>query len=332
MNFIAKMLKVIKKEYKVVPDMVLIDIANRCNAQCPFCARQLSELKRNELMSKEMFYDIINQVKRIKSVKTIAFAAWGEPMLHPNFDEFVNYVLNLGYKVGFPTNMSLADKHMDTLLKVDFLMISVEGHDKESYEKSRKNLNFEKVYNNIVELDRKIKENKAKGLKVPHREVNYLIDKNSNIKKYMELWYDYVDSVRIGPILPAMIWNEKNKTTSLKIDDTLKKSLIKCKNRVQNMHCAMPFKSIYIRANGKLALCCSDYDIDINFGDCTELLHSYKNNKNFKKVRDEFITGNLNICKNCFQNFLVTKEELFEVLPSLQKYENDKKITIYQNR
>ena len=77
------------KKYEIRPNTVIIDISNRCNASCPFCSRHLYEVKRNNLMSKEMFYEIMAEVKKIKKVKNICLAAWGEPMLHPNFDEFV---------------------------------------------------------------------------------------------------------------------------------------------------------------------------------------------------------------------------------------------------
>ena len=154
-----------KKEnkYEVKPVSVTIDISNRCNAACPFCNRQLSDLKRNNFMSEEMFYEIVKEVKKIKSVKNIVLAAFGEPMLHPKFDEFVDFLVKNKYRVGFPTNMSLADKHFDSMLKASHIMMSVEGWDKKSYDESRKNLNFETTYNNIVKFSEIVEKQKEAG-------------------------------------------------------------------------------------------------------------------------------------------------------------------------
>ncbi len=332
---LKKLIKKIKNrfnKYKIEPVSVTIDISNRCNALCPFCSRQISDFKRAEFMSKEMFYDIIEEISQIKTIKQIVFAAWGEPLLHPNFDEFANYVLSKGYNFSFPTNMQLADKHFDTLLKASHIMISVEGHDKESYEKNRVNLKFEKTYENIIELDRLIKEKKAVGEKVPFREINFLLTKESKVNEYINLWGNYVDIIRIGPVLPVILWNKEKQCTEQRINNELKDKLLPINDFVKNMFCAQPFKSIIIRANGKLALCCSDYDIDYDFGTYKDLKNTYWNNENLNKVRKQFKTKKLDICKNCFQNFEIKKEILFKELPELQNYENKSNIVIYTNR
>lgn len=320
------------KKYRIKPHTVIIDISNRCNASCPFCSRQLSEVKRNNLMSKEMFYEIMAEVKKIKKVKNICFAAWGEPMLHPNFDEFANFVIDQGYKLSFPTNMSLADKHFDTLLKVDSIMMSIEGHDKESYEKKRLNLNFEKTYANIVKFNELIEERKKENKSTPKRVINYLVSQNSHIDEFMHLWRPLCDEMRVGPILPLILWNKEKNNTELTCQDNIKSELIPCNDFVKDMFCFQVFNTIVIRANGNLALCCSDYDIDLDFGTYKNLYKTFKTNKNLNKIRQEFRNKKLNICKNCFQNYEVKKEHLFSFLPELEKYDNQNDIKIYTNR
>ena len=162
------------------------------------------------------------------------------------------------------------------------------------------------------------------------REMNFLLTKDSHVNEFVELWKPYVDIIRIGPILPISIWNGSN--FDLKVNEDLEEKLLPCNNFVEGMFCAQPFQSIVIRANGELALCCSDYDSTLNFGTYKDLAKVYKTNENFNKIRDEFKTNTLNICKNCFQNFEIRKDTLLEYLPELEKYFDDDKCRIYYNR
>lgn len=329
---LIKSIKTNLRKYKVRPTSVTIDISNRCNALCPFCTRQISQLKRNEIMPKDMFYEIMDEISKIKTVKQICFAAFGEPLLHPDFDEFTEYVVSKGYRLSFPTNMQLADKHFDSLLKASNIMFSIEGDDKESYEASRVNLNFEKTLNNIKEFDRLIREKRQKGEKTPNREINCLITKDSMLNKYMELWAEYTDILRIGPVLPSIIWDNDNKSVTLKYNDQLKHTEFSLNNFVDKMYCNQIFNSIIIRANGKLALCCSDFDFDVDFGTYKDLKNTYFNNENLQKIRKEFKQNKLRFCKNCYQNFEVKKETLLEEKPELEKITKNPKVILYTNR
>lgn len=318
---------------KVLPMAVTLDISNRCNAACPFCARQVSECRRHDLMSKETFYNIMKQVSNCASVKSICLSSWGEAMLHPDFDEFVDYIKANNYNLGFPTNLSLSHKHFDSMMKADHIMCSIEGHDKESYEQLRINLKYETIYNNVAEFDKLVKQRREKGLHTPQREVNYLVNKNSEPQKFVKLWGDYFDVIGIRPFLPPLIWSVDEKRFIIYKNNALKEKLIHLSKKVHNMQCGQPFNNVIIRASGKLALCCSDYDSQLDFGDYEDLFENYKNNISLNKIREEFRKNKLNVCKNCFQNAEIPKQEMLNVLPELREIEkNNKNIVIYANR
>lgn len=322
-----------ENDLMVAPIHVTIDISNNCNASCPFCSRQLSEYSQNGFMQKELFYKIISQIKKYEDIKSIGLAAWGEPMLHPNFEEFVQYLHGDGYSIGFPSNLSLARKHFNSMLKASHIMFSIEGHDKESYEQSRVNLKFETVYNNVVEFDKIIKEKRKNGEKTPIREINYLLSKNSKPEEFIKLWGPYVDKIGIRPVLPAFGWDKETNHLKYYENNSFKNSLIPLDIKVENMQCHQPFKAIFVRANGKLALCCSDYDIQLDFGNSEELLNSYFENVNLNKIRNEFVTNKLDLCANCFQNSEISTDNLLTIFPELEQIEqNNKKVKIYANR
>lgn len=310
---------------------VTIDISNECNALCPFCNRQVvPEHPLKGLMKKEVFYNIMNQIEQIPSVSEINLMAYGEPMLHPCFDEFVNYIKSKNYELSFATNLSVAEKHFESMLKADNLMFSIEGHDKESYEKSRIRLIFERTYSNIVEFDKLVRKRRDENQHTPKREINYLVDKQSKVSEFIDLWGDFVDEIGIRPIFAPLQWNGSMFVQRTPI--SLKDNLLPLNKPIKNMFCSQPFSSLNIRANGKLALCCSDYDCDLNFGNWENLNNSFVNNENYQKVRSELRNNKLKICKGCFQNFEVNRDTLFQELPDIRKYTNSKKVKIYANR
>lgn len=307
---------------------VCIDISNFCNSACPFCSRTMSEHKLSGFMKKEMFYDIMHQLEKIKTVQTISLGAWGEPMMHPDFDEFVDYIKQKGYHLLMPSNFSLAAKHFDALLKFDEITFSIEGHDKESYEFLRKNLNFETTYNNVVEFDRLVKEHRQKGLPTPTRTINYILSKKSDVKKFIALWEPYVDKINIGRIGGGMAWDNKNKQIEILSNNELSDIMLPVKRMEGKKYCAHPFCFSAIKPNGKIALCCSDYNFDLNLGDYKNIAKNFQKNRTLNKIRKEFEKGKLDICKNCDMWYCITKEELFKYFPELEEVEKLEKVQI----
>lgn len=306
----------VKYTKKVKPFQITIDISGKCNAKCPFCLRQIKGIKNNEFMPKEVFYKIIEQVKEINSIKVISLSAYGEPLLHPNFDEFVSYLHRMNYNILVTTNMSLADKHYDSLLKVSHIMFSLEGWDKSSYEKYRKNLNFEKVYGNIKEFDSIIKIKRQNKEKTPSRAINFLVTKNSQIKEFITLWKPYSDLIHIGLMKNPISWDSQNQCFKQICSSELKQEIIPSLQLKGQNNCTQPFNVITIQSNGKLRFCCNDYDCSYNLGDYKNIREYFKN-PYFKLIRKEILNKKLNICKNCFGNSEASLEYLSQYLPEI---------------
>ena len=78
---------------------VYIEITNICNLSCSFC----SKLERKaEFMKIEDFKKIATEVKEFTDY--IYLHVKGEPVLHPNIEEFIEYSASLGLKVNITTN------------------------------------------------------------------------------------------------------------------------------------------------------------------------------------------------------------------------------------
>lgn len=78
---------------------IYIEITNRCNLNCSFCVH-------NKRPFKDMTFDeykmIINKIKN--HTKEVYLHVLGEPLLHPNINEFIDYATNNGLLVNITTN------------------------------------------------------------------------------------------------------------------------------------------------------------------------------------------------------------------------------------
>ena len=301
----------------VNPIQITIDISGSCNAKCPFCLRQLSKNVQNGFMRKEIFYNIIDQVKKIESIKVIALSAYGEPLLHPDFDEFVEYLSSLNYNILVITNMSLAHKHFDSLLKLTHIIYSIEGHDKQSYEKFRKNLEFDSVFKNIKEFDKLVNEKRKNRQLTPSRMINFVLTKKSKIIDFYNLWREYVDLLTFNMMVNPLIWNDKLKIFQNAVISEFENDIIQKPDNKWKNGCIQPFTTIVVRPDGKLALCCNDADSNIDFGDYRDIKGSFFENENFKSIRGELAKRRPVVCQNCKSCVPVSKKTLIEYFPEI---------------
>lgn len=311
---------------------VIMDISGYCNARCPFCPRQVLKPELSGFMSDEIFYNSIEQIERIPTCRNITLAAEGEPLMHPHFDEYVRYLKSKNFIISLPTNMSLAHKHFDALLDCDNVMFSVEGWDKESYEKSRVNLNYETVVNNIHTFSELVKEQRKEGKHAPETSINLIVTKETKVVKFIEQWKDYADFIRIGPIGPNMDFDLETKAIKPAANDAMKEILLPLENNPVK-YCIQPFALTVIKANGKMGLCCSDYNITLNFGDYRNIEKNFYTNTELRRIRREFLEKKLTTCNNCPQHLMITRAEYEKWLPDIKDIEKRyPNVTVYALR
>lgn len=317
-----------------VPDLstVIMDISGYCNARCPFCPRQVLKPELSGFMSDEVFYTSIKQLENIPTCKSITLAAEGEPLMHPHFDEYVRYLKSKNFIVSLPTNMSLAHKHFDALLECDNVMFSIEGWDKESYEKSRVNLNYETVVDNIKTFSRLVNERRKKGKHTPETSINLIVTKETKVIDFIEQWKDFTDFIRIGPIGPNMDFDPETKSVQPAANDAMKEILLPLENNPVK-YCVQPFTLTLVKANGKMGLCCSDYNITLDFGDYRNIEENFYKNKELRRIRREFSEQSLTTCKNCPQHLMITRAEYEKWLPEIRDIEKRyPNVTVYALR
>ena len=91
---------------------IYLEITNICNLSCPFCSiddrkkeyMKLDDFQRYALMCKEYTNSIYLHIK-------------GEPLMHPNFTEILDYLEAINLKVKLTTNGDFLNKNQDDILK-----------------------------------------------------------------------------------------------------------------------------------------------------------------------------------------------------------------------
>ena len=119
---------------------IYVEITNNCNLNCSFC---IKNKRKNKFMSKEEFDIVLTKIKPYTNY--IYFHILGEPLLHPNINEFIN-TASTNFKINITTNGYLIEKIKDNK-NIRQLNISLHSFD----EKYKINLNtyLNSIFNTI---------------------------------------------------------------------------------------------------------------------------------------------------------------------------------------
>lgn len=144
----------IKQNYFKFPiKRVHIELTNICNFDCRFCPK-FKMTRKNGYMKPELAKKIIDELSEEDITEKITFHIMGEPFLHPEFFDIVEYASKKDIKVGITTNGSyLTEENSKRLIAmgVDQLNISLQTPSPESY-KMRKSsdLDYNRYCSNIL--------------------------------------------------------------------------------------------------------------------------------------------------------------------------------------
>lgn len=277
----------IKNVIKSQDLIVTIEPYNICNLRCVMCP--YSKMKRKKkLMPMKLFKKIVDEAKELGCTR-ITLQVYSEPLMDPHLIDRIKYIKSKGLKAGFFTNATLLDEKM--ALKIlnsglDFIKFSVDAGNKEDYEKIRIGADWNKVKDNIISFYKKRGELK---LKKPEISI-FMIKQESNeknIKSHKDFWSGYADEINIS-------------TVDNRAVDKISKSFLK---KYKNPYPCFTPRGLTILSNGKLVMCCLDYDGRMVLGDLkTQSLKEIMNSDKFKKILELhmlFQGDKIEMCKNC---------------------------------
>lgn len=132
------------------PHTIEIELTNFCNMSCVHCHRSKMDRKIG-YMEMSVFTKLIDEIATYP-IAFLRIVGQGESALHPRFGEMMQYAAGKSIKIELATNGAVFDLYpFDEILHwdIDILGVSVDGHDKLSYQEIRKEGNFDRLSANI---------------------------------------------------------------------------------------------------------------------------------------------------------------------------------------
>lgn len=182
----------------IVPQFPLnvdIESSSTCNLKCDHCFRQYMDMHEKEFMEMDMYRKIIDECAKYK-LFTLKFSMRGEPTLHPQIVEMVDYAKKKGIKEVWVNTHGgqLTEKMAEGLIKagLDCLTISFDGLG-EMYESIRIPLKYEE---NLDRIKMFMKVRDRLNSKKPIVKVQSLWSAiKSNPEEYLNVLGNIVDKV-----------------------------------------------------------------------------------------------------------------------------------------
>lgn len=275
------------------PMMCVLSFTYICNGVCPNCPYTNSDIrlkyKDKPFMDEDTFKIIANQCGKYDS--WLRISGGGEPMLHPQAMELIEYAKSVGASVGIITNGSLFnEENSRRLLKaeVDMIEFSVDAGDSDTYAKVRRGLSWGTLVENvkrIVYLRYSLKSH-TKIIASGINQIDVDIDK---VAKYWEQFVDYF---------------QKRKYLTWGINDTFRSAdPTPYLPPQESIPCPFIFERLNIDSRGKVMLCGFDIGAKTDMGNVHEKsIAEIWRGKKFEYYRQKHLArkgDKIELCKNC---------------------------------
>ncbi len=124
-----------------------VEVTTRCQLRCVMCPKAHFKW-RNIDMDLELFKKL-----PLAKFKYVHLQGWGEPLLNPRIAEMIE-IAKRRCKVGLTTNGLLLEEHIDEMLKLDLVAVSIADARSEVHARIR-GCDLEAITNGIAELSSK---------------------------------------------------------------------------------------------------------------------------------------------------------------------------------
>lgn len=281
------------------PTVLLIETTNNCNLRCSICPRR--EMTRKIVdMPFWLFKKIIDETKNY--TRFIWLHHIGEPLIDPLLEKRIVYCKKNNIGVGISTNATLLTKKKSEMLfrsGLDKIIICIDGVKKETYEKIRRNGNFEKTVNNIKTF-LKMKEKTVNNNLYTMMQVIYMNETKEQIKAFKEIWGKYdVDEIVVKNF---NTWGSQ--VGGIKELSKSEFGYFKERHTKYRIPCYYLWHSLVVLSDGRVVPCCREYDAKIVLGDIkNQSLGDIWNGKSLQRLRREHLEGKFNndVCDHCIE-------------------------------
>ena len=264
-----------------LPDIVQIESTNLCNAKCVFCPRD--EMHRQQgIMDMDLFRKVVDECAAL-GITHVRLHNYGEPFLDRRLVEKVRYAKTRGIaEVGMISNGSLITPNIAQGLidaGLDAINISVDASGKETFERTRVNLDYDVVIDNIRTLDRLRRE---AGRTRPKLILSFVRQQDSPEEQaFIDTWRGIADKIHITDL--------HNWAGTLNAHSDVA------------YPCYRLWLTFTVLWDGRVSLCCADFDGRHVLGDLrTSTIREVWNAPAYRAARRQHLeSGGPEICRSC---------------------------------
>ena len=265
----------------IMPEIVQIESTNICNAKCVFCPRDDMH-RRQGIMSFELFAKVVDECVAL-GITHVRMHNYGEAMIDKRLVEKVAYAKAKGIQeVGMISNGSLlSEKTARGLIEagLDAINISVDAGGKEVFESTRIGLKYDKV---IAGIERLVRIRAEAGKRRPKLILSFVRQNNSaDEQAFIEHWRGVADKIHVTEL--------HNWAGTLNTESDV------------NYPCYRPWLTFTVLWDGRVSLCCADFDGSTILGDLnTSTIRDIWNAEPYRNARRQHLeSGGPDICRSC---------------------------------
>lgn len=145
-----------------LPRRLVFELTNACNLNCVMCGRNAATFKPT-MFSMDWFRYF---EPMLDTVEEVTLMGWGEPTMHPDFEEMLRIINKHSARKYFCTNGMKLDKLKNSIFenKVDVFAVSVDGASPETNNRIRRGSDLIKICKSLTEIE---EEKHRNGLAYP---------------------------------------------------------------------------------------------------------------------------------------------------------------------
>ena len=291
------------------PFFVNVEPSNRCQLDCLFCSRQLSNRSLGDMdlrLAERIFREMA-----LYPGAAARLAGWGEPLIHQGIVELVALAKKERVRVKMYTNgLLLTQDTMAGLMEagLDELQFSMQGLNEDQYRFNRVNGSWQRLADNIIMASRARGSRARPFLSVLTSVLQSELEEASPAK-FCDYWLQFADKVavdltslnfvrdlpRVKPVLPA----QSPKLTRGRCVDVFLALEVKYDGFIQ--YCGQDSQGLAEHTIGKLG-----------YITLKEAWDSPKMREKRSRVGRSLDHAAFQVCKNCFHN--TSKYDLFKAL------------------
>lgn len=295
-----------KAIHQGMPISLSFEPTTSCNLRCPECPSGLRSFTRpTGMLSDKLYKNTIDELT--ETLLYLLFYFQGEPYLHPQFLELVNYASSKKIYTATSTNAHyLTSKNARKTVEsgLDRLIISIDGTTQETYEAYRVGGSLDKVVEGAKQV---VHWKRALKSKTPHVIFQFLVVKPNehqlaDVRKLAK-------SIGVDDVLfkTAQIYDFEGGSPFIPEQDKYSRYSVngdgtyKIKNKLLD-HCWKMWHSCVVTWDGQVVPCCFDKDAHHVMGNLSNTSFSdlWKGTA-YEVFRQKLIVSrsNIEMCQNC---------------------------------